>query len=146
SPFLPLIGGGETRFQPVFVGDVAEFIARGVDGALSGGDYELGGPEVKSFRELIEFVLKTTGRRRLTPAIPWPAAFAMAQNGQLLPGSPLTFDQVRLLRTDVVVSQQAKEEGRTLEGVGISPRALEAIMPAYLWRFRKAGQFTRLAA
>jgi NADH dehydrogenase len=153
SPALPLIGGGETRFQPVFVGDVAEAIARGVDGAVKGGvAYELGGPEVKSFRALIEYVLEVTGRRRLL--VPLPFGVARLQAGVLeglkyatfglLPEEfLLTRDQVRLLEQDNVVSAAAKAEGRTLEGIGIAPESIEAIVPSYLYRFRRLGQFDR---
>jgi uncharacterized protein YbjT (DUF2867 family) len=143
SPALPLIGGGRTRFQPAFVGDVARAIADAVDGKLAGGTiYELGGPEVKTFKELMEFVLKTIGRKRLLVPIPFFSAKMQAMVLQFLP-SPLTLtpDQVELLRHDNVVSEAAKVEGRTLQGIGIAPETIEAVVPSYLWRFRKAGQF-----
>jgi uncharacterized protein YbjT (DUF2867 family) len=143
SPALPLIGGGGTRFQPAFVGDVARAIADAVDGKLAGGTiYELGGPEVKTFKELMEFVLKTIGRKRLLVPIPFFSAKMQAMVLQFLP-SPLTLtpDQVELLRLDNVVSEAAKVEGRTLQGIGIAPETIEAVVPSYLWRFRKAGQF-----
>src|SRR5262249_7026832 len=142
SPVLPLVGGGHTRFQPVFVGDVAEAIARAVDrGVAAGTTYELGGPEVKTFRELIEFVLATTGRRRLLVPLPFPMATFQATFLQLLPKPPLTPDQVKLLRVDNVVSTEAEREGRSLPALGIEPTTIEAIVPNYLWRFRKTGQF-----
>jgi uncharacterized protein YbjT (DUF2867 family) len=143
SPALPLIGGGLTRFQPVFVGDVARAIADAVDGRLSPGTtYELGGPEVKTFKELMQFVLETTERKRLLVPIPFFSAKLQAMVLQFLP-SPLTLtpDQVELLRLDNIVSGAAKAEGRTLQGIGIAPETIEAIVPSYLWRFRKAGQF-----
>jgi NADH dehydrogenase len=116
SPALPLIGGGATKLQPVYVGDVATAVADTVDGkAKAGATYELGGPEVLSMREIMEFILRTIGRRRP--------------------------DQVELLRSDNVVSEATKAAGLTLEGLGIAPDSLEAIAPQYLWRFRKAGQF-----
>jgi uncharacterized protein YbjT (DUF2867 family) len=142
APALPLIGGGETKFQPVFVGDVAQAIARAVDGrAKSGTIYELGGPEVKSFRELMEYVLAVTERRRLLVPLPFGLAKLQAHLLQLLPTPLLTPDQVELLRADNVVSKAAQAEGRTIQALGIEPTALEAVVPSYLWRFRKAGQF-----
>ncbi|HEV2957109.1 MAG TPA: complex I NDUFA9 subunit family protein [Xanthobacteraceae bacterium] len=144
SPVLPLVGGGHTRFQPVFVGDVAEAMARAVDGTLAPGTTcELGGPEVKTFRELMEFVLATTGRRRLLLPLPFPLATLQATFLQFLPKPPLTPDQVKLLRADNVVSPDAERERRTLPGVGIAPATIEAIVPTYLWRFRKRGQFDK---
>jgi uncharacterized protein YbjT (DUF2867 family) len=144
SPVLPLVGGGHTRFQPVFVGDVAEAIARAVDGeAATGTTYELGGPAVKTFRELMEFVLATTGRRRLLVPLPFPLATFQATFLQFLPKPLLTPDQVKLLQVDNVVSPEAERERRTLPGLGIAPTTIEAIVPTYLWRFRKRGQFGR---
>ncbi len=141
-PALPLVGGGETKFQPVFVGDVAEAIARAVDGeARPGTIYELGGPEVRSFRQLMEYVLATVERKRLLLPLPFPLAKFQARFLQYLPKPPLTPDQVELLRHDNVVSQPAEAEGRTLRGLGIEPTAIEAVVPSYLWRFRKTGQF-----
>jgi NADH dehydrogenase len=142
SPALPLIGGGQTKFQPVFAGDVAQAIRKAVGGATKGGTiYELGGPEVKSFRELMEYVLAVTERRRLLVPLPFALAKLQAFFLQFMPTPLLTPDQVELLRTDNVVSQAAIAEGRTLAALGIEPAALEAIVPSYLWRFRKAGQF-----
>jgi NADH dehydrogenase len=142
SPFLPLIGGGETRFQPVFVGDVAEAIAKAVSGeARAGTIYELGGPDVRTFKELMEFVLATIERRRLLVPIPFGLARLQAFFLQFLPKPLLTPDQVEMLRRDNVVSPEAKREGRTLAGLGIDPRSIAAIVPSYLWRFRKRGQF-----
>ena len=146
SPVLPLVGGGHTRFQPVFVGDVAEAIARAVDGTIAGGTtYELGGPEVKTFRELMEFVLATTGRRRLLVPLPFGLATLQATFLQFLPKPLLTPDQVKLLRTDNVVSREADRERRTLSALGVEPATIESIVPTYLWRFRKYGQYGRRA-
>ena len=143
SPFLPLIGGGETRFQPVFAGDVAEAVACLVDrGEANGQTYELGGPETLSFRQLMQFTLDTIGRKRALLTLPWGAAKLQAAVLGLLPNPPLTSDQVELLRTDNVVSEAARREGRTLEGLGVTPRGIEGIVPGYLYRYRKAGQFT----
>ncbi|MBM3527476.1 MAG: complex I NDUFA9 subunit family protein [Alphaproteobacteria bacterium] len=141
-PALPLVGGGHTRFQPVFVGDVAEAIARAADGeAKPGTIYELGGPEVKTFKELMEYVLETTGRKRLLIPMPFALAHLKALVLQFAPKPLLTPDQVELLKTDNVVSAAAQGEGRTLRGLGIEPTAMEAVVPSYLWRFRKTGQF-----
>lgn len=146
SPALPLIGGGETKFQPVFVGDVAQAVMAAVDGRTTpGAVYELGGPSVKSFRDLMEFVLETIGRKRLLVPLPFGLARLKAKVLQLLPKPMLTVDQVELLRSDNVVSESAKAEGRTLEGLGIQPQSVEAIVPSYLWRFRRQGQFAEQA-
>jgi NADH dehydrogenase len=142
SPFLPLIGGGETRFQPVYVGDVAAAIAAAVAGrARPGTTYELGGPAVRTFRELMEYVLETTGRQRLLLPVPFGLAKFKAQFLQFMPKPLLTPDQVESLRADNIVSAQAQAEGRTLEGLGVAPTAIAAVVPGYLWRFRKTGQF-----
>jgi uncharacterized protein YbjT (DUF2867 family) len=147
APALPLIGGGRTRFQPVFVGDVATAIADAVDGKTRPGTtYELGGPEVRTFKELMEFVLATIERKRLLVPLPFFAAKLQASILQFAPTPPLTPDQVEMLRSDNVVSDAAKAQGRTLQGLGIEPDSIEAIVPSYLWRFRKTGQFrSRLA-
>jgi NADH dehydrogenase len=142
SPFLPLIGGGHTRFQPIFVGDVAAAIADAVDGkAKPGTVYELGGPDVLTFRELMTYVLAAIERRRLLIPIPFRLAKLPAAVLQFLPKPPLTPDQVELLKTDNVVSQAANNEGRTLAAFGIEPTAMATAVPSYLWRFRKTGQF-----
>jgi NADH dehydrogenase len=142
APALPLPGGGHTRFQPVFAGDVAEAIARAVDGNTRPGTiYELGGPNVYTFRELMEFTLATTERERLLVPVPFAALKLQAAFAQFLPKPPITPDQVDLLKRDNVVSEAARGEGRTLEGLGITPETITAIVPTYLWRFRKTGQF-----
>ncbi len=142
SPALPLVGGGHTRFQPVFAGDVAAAIAATVEGrARAGQIYELGGPQVLSFKELMRFVLATIERRRLLLPLPFALAKFQAQFLQFLPKPLLTPDQVELLKRDNVVSEEAKRAGRTLEALGIEPVAMAAVVPSYLWRFRKRGQF-----
>jgi NADH dehydrogenase len=147
SPVLPLIGGGATRFQPVFVGDVAAAIAAAVDGSAKPGTiYELGGPEIRSFRELMEYTLAVIERRRLLLPLPFPLASLQASVLGLMPRPLLTTDQVELLKRDNVVSGEAQRQGRTLKDLGIDPVALEAVVPSYLWRYRKAGQFSRRAA
>ncbi len=143
SPALPLIGGGETRFQPVFVGDVAEAMATLVDRGVSDGKtYELGGPAVASFKSLLQFVLETTQRKRLLLSLPWPVAKMLGALVGWLPKPPITMDQVELLKTDNVVSEAAKTQGRDLAGLGIAARSFANIVPTYLYRFRKEGQFT----
>ena len=142
APALPLPGGGHTRFQPVFAGDVAAAIALAVDGGTKSGTvYELGGPDVHTFRELMQFVLTTIERRRLLLPVPFPLLKLQAAFAQFLPKPPITPDQVEMLKVDNVVSDAARREGRTLEGLGIIPETIEAIVPTYLWRFRKTGQF-----
>ncbi|MFG1345999.1 complex I NDUFA9 subunit family protein [Xanthobacter autotrophicus DSM 431] len=145
SPVLPLIGGGATRFQPVFVGDVAVAVLKAVDGkAQAGATYELGGPEVRTFRELMELMLHEIGAKRILMDLPFGLADLIARLTQWAPGAPLTTDQVAMLRVDNVVSEAARAEGRTFAGLELSPTALAAVLPTYLWRFRKAGQFTRV--
>jgi uncharacterized protein YbjT (DUF2867 family) len=147
SPFLPLVGGGETRFQPVFCGDIASAVLKAVQGqAKPATTYELGGPETKSFREIMEFVLATIERRRLLVPLPFGIAKLQAYLLQLMPKPMLTPDQVDLLRVDNVVSDAAQREGRTLAGLGIEPTSIEAVVPSYLWRFRKSGQFRKRVA
>jgi len=144
SPVLPLIGGGLTKLQPVYVGDVATAVADAVDGnTKAGATYELGGPEVLTMREIIEIILATIERRRMLVSLPFGLAKLQALLLQFAPGPlKLTPDQVVLLRNDNVVSQTAKAAGLTLEGLGIVADSLEAIAPQYLWRFRKTGQFS----
>jgi uncharacterized protein YbjT (DUF2867 family) len=156
APALPLIGGGHTKFTPLFVGDLAEAIATLVDRCeASGQTLELGGPEVFTFKQLIEFTLETIGRRRLLIPVPWTiakvlgsvmgilnsSAFRTATLG-LFPNAPLTGDQVELLKTDNVVSEAAAREGRDLASLGIKGQSIRGIVPSYLYRYRKAGQFT----
>lgn len=146
-PALPLIGGGHTKFQPVFAGDVAEAGVRCVqDSATRGKTYELGGPNVLSFKELMQIMLRETGRRRLLVPVPFflasIKAFFLQMPAMILPVDPLlTMDQVTLLRSDNVVSAGAL----TLTDLGIVPDAVEAVVPSYLWRFRAKGQFQEVA-
>ena len=143
SPALPLIGGGLTKVQPVYVGDVATAVADAVDGKTkAGATYELGGPEVLTMREIMEIILEIIERRRMLVSLPFGLAKFKALFLQFAPGPlKLTPDQVAMLRSDNVVSDAAKAAGLTLEGLGIAPDALKAIAPQYLWRFRKSGQF-----
>ncbi|RRI01112.1 complex I NDUFA9 subunit family protein [Mesorhizobium tamadayense] len=142
SPVLPLIGGGQTKFQPVYVGDVAEAVARSVDGKVEGGQiYELGGPQVLTFKECMEELLAVVDRKRMLLPVPWWVANLQASILQLLPNPMLTKDQVLQLREHNVVSEEAANAARTLAGLGIQPQAIATILPSYLWRFRAAGQF-----
>lgn len=145
APALPLIGGGGTLFQPVFAGDVAEGIcelAAHHDGH-AGNIFEFGGPENMSLKQIMEFTLETTARKRFLAPVPFGIAKMMASVLGLLPKPLLTMDQVELLKSDNVVCEAAKAESRTLEGLGISPQGIESIVPSYLYRYRRAGQFTR---
>ena len=146
APALPLIGGGETRFQPVFVGDVAAAVARCVvDPQTAGRVYELGGPAVYSFREILELVLKETHRDRVLLPLPFPAASLLGSVVELagvLIAPPLTADQVELLKTDNVVSAGAAG----LAELGVQATAVEPILPTYLYRYRKGGQFAEAIA
>jgi NADH dehydrogenase len=145
SPFLPLIGGGRTKFQPVYVGDVAAAIAAVCAGkAKPGGIYELGGPDIVTFRQLLDRVQEWSGHRRRYLRIP----FWLAQIGAFLTAPlphglrPLTVDQVRMLMRPNVVDETAVKEGRTLEGLGIaSPQTMASVVPQYLERFQPHGQF-----
>ena len=142
SPFLPLPGGGKTRYQPVFVGDVAQAIVRALEAPEAAGQtYELGGPSIFTFEELMRLVLKETGKNRLLLPLPWTAASLIGLTGDLTSLTPippmLTSDQVLLLRRDNVVAKGAK----TLDDLHILPTGVESIVPTYLWRYRRGGQF-----
>jgi uncharacterized protein YbjT (DUF2867 family) len=147
SPVMPLIGG-DTRMQPVYVGDVATAVADAVDGKTRGGSvYELGGPEVLTMREIMQIILATIQRNRVLVPVPFGIAKLQAALLQFAPGMlKLTADQVALLRIDNVVSDAAKSAGLTLEGLGIASDSMEAILPQYLWRFRATGQFQKKSA
>lgn len=141
SPALPLIGGGHTRFQPVFVGDVGQAVAAAVTSPdAAGRTYELGGPSTYSFRQLMELTLAETHRRRLLLPLPFPAARLMGKAGDVagaIMAPPITSDQVELLRTDNVVSGQYPG----LAELGVVATALEPILPTYLYRYRRGGQY-----
>ncbi len=144
GPFLPLVGA-ETRFQPVYVDDVAKAAVLGVQGQAESGVYELGGPEVKSFRALMQQMLGVIHRRRIIIGMPFLVARIMAGvldiakfvSFQLFPNNILTRDQVRNLRRDNVVSDAAKG----LAELGIDPATMESVLPEYLWKFRPSGQY-----
>ncbi len=137
-PFLPLIGGGVTKFQPVYVGDVAQAVENALEKMeTAGAVFELGGPQVYSFRELLETMMDVTGRHRRFINMPWPIAKLHAALHEMLPlPRPLiTRDQVELLKTDNVIRDG---RAKTLRDLGIAPTALELILPTYLGRFRPA--------
>jgi NADH dehydrogenase len=135
-PVLPLVGGGRTRFQPVYVGDVADAAMAALESAAARGrTYELGGPRIYSFRELMEILLKEIQRRRLLLPLPFALASLQAAFMELLPVPPLTRDQVRLLKRDNVVSPGMPG----LKDLGVEPTALELIIPTYLARYRPGG-------
>jgi NADH dehydrogenase len=139
SPVLPVFGGGETKMQPVFVGDVAEALTRGLARGER-GVFELGGARAYTFRELMDYVRHVTGLRPFLLPLPWWLGSVMGAILEWLPGQMLTRDQVALLRRDNVVSPGA----RGLKELGIAPVPVEAVVPSYLYMFRKAGQFTDL--
>jgi len=141
SPVLPLIGGGATRFQPVFLGDVARAVTLALGDAWAGKTLELGGPAVLTFRELMEIVVAETGRKRFLVPLPFPAASLIGMGGDILATiglpPPLTTDQVELLKADNVVSGAFP----TLGDMGIAGTTVESTVGQYLYRFKKGGQF-----
>ncbi len=140
-PFVPVISP-DTRFQPVYVGDVAAFAAAAVEGAVPADTtYELGGPDIRTFRELMEQMLEVTRQKRSVVAMPEGLARFQAKLLSILPNPPITGDQITLLQSDNVVSDLAIAEGRTFRAAGITPRSLAGILPTYLWVYRKHGQF-----
>ncbi|NVK33889.1 MAG: complex I NDUFA9 subunit family protein [Rhodobacteraceae bacterium] len=142
APILPLIGCGVTKFQPVYVQDVAKAVGAAVEGDLkAGATYELGGPDVATFKECLELMLKVTGRKNALLPIPFGLSKLMGHVMGALPGAPLTADQVELLKSDNVVSKAAKDAGLTLDGIGIKPASMAAVLPTYLDRFREFGQY-----
>lgn len=146
GPVLPVVGA-ETKFQPVYVDDVAEAACLAVTGSATPGVYELGGPDVNTFRTLMEQMLEVIHRRRLIVNIPFFAAAVMGAvfdtvnklSGGVIPAT-ITRDQVKNLRKDNVVTQGAK----SLADLGITPVPLEAVLPDYLWRFRPSGQYAKI--
>ncbi len=145
SPVLPLIGGGQTKFQPLYVGDLADAVVACLkEKTAAGQTYELGGPEVLTLQQCMEFILATIDRKRLLVPLPFAVARFQAQFLNLLPNPLLTPDQVELLKHDNVVSAQAVLQNRSLEALGIEGHSVETMVPPYLARFRRAGQFTHV--
>ncbi len=142
SPVLPAIGSGRSKFQPVYVGDVARAIVAALEGrALCGATYELGGPDIYSLKELLHMTQKYSGRKARTLPVPFGLAMIKGAVLQNLPGKILTMDQVRLLRDDSVVSQKAQREELTLEALGITPTNIDAVVPVYLEKYRPKGMY-----
>lgn len=142
APVLPLIGGGNTKFQPVFAGDVALAVVESLRNSATAGQlFELGGPEVITFRQVLERILHHCGRKRLLVPVPFELARFKAAILQLFPSPLLTVDQVKLLEHDNVVSFKARTSKHTLEGLGIDPVLIDAVVPEYLERFRPYGEF-----
>jgi uncharacterized protein YbjT (DUF2867 family) len=149
-PIVPVVGA-ETKFQPVYVGDVAQAATLALEGqAKHGATYELGGPQVKTFAEIVEYIFAVTGHKRRILRLGFGAGALVASVTQLLTTLSLglfprmlrmTKDQVELLRNDNVVSNEAKEKRLTLEGLEIVPNAIETVVPTYLYRYRKTGQY-----
>ena len=143
-------GSGVTKFQPVYVGDIAAAMANIADGqGVPGKVYELGGPETLSFRQLLERTLEYCGRKRIFVPMPFWLATLQALATSPLPNAlrPITVDQVRLLKSDNIVSAAALNEGRTLSGLGVArPTAIAAVVPAYLERFNARGQYAHYRA
>jgi NADH dehydrogenase len=149
GPILPVVGA-DTRFQPVYVDDVAQAAVKAALGHATPGVYELGGPEIDSFRGLMRRMLAVIQRRRAVVNVPFWLASIMgfafdavqAVTLGLIENRMITRDQVRNLRRDNVVSDGA----RGLADLGIQPTAMEAVLPDYLWRFRPSGQFAAIKA
>jgi NADH dehydrogenase len=140
SPALPLIGGGRTRFQPVYVGDVADAVMKAIETAAAAGQtYELGGPKIYPFADLMRLLLAEIGRKRLLLPLPFPIASLMGSVMQCLPNPQLTADQVKLLKRDNVVSDGA----HGLAALSITPTSVETILPTYLDRYRARGSYHR---
>lgn len=142
SPALPLIGGGHTKFQPVYVGDVAAAVATALDDPTTAGKtYELAGPRIYTFRELLTLMLREIGRSRALIPLPFALATVQAAFLQVLPVPPLTVDQVRMLKRDNVASAQVPG----LKDLGLNATAVEVVLPTYLDRYRPRGHYTRVA-
>jgi NADH dehydrogenase len=142
SPFLPLIDGGTSRFQPVYVGDVAEAMLRCLESdAHQGKTFELGGPRARTFAELLRYTLETVNRRRLLLPLPSNIAAIQARFFELLPNPPLTRDQLKMLKKDNVVSEGAL----TLGDLGIKPTPMEVIVPTYLKPFARPRRVSPVA-
>jgi uncharacterized protein YbjT (DUF2867 family) len=145
-PVIPLFGG-KAKFQPVYVGDVAEAVVAAVRGdARAGATYELGGPQVLTHRAMVERVLTETNRKNIILPLPRFIGSILAFGMSWLPNPLVTRDQIKLLGIDNVVSAEAIAEKRTLADFDITPRPLDAVLPAYMWRFNKHGQFDRQTA
>ncbi|EJF85129.1 complex I NDUFA9 subunit family protein [Candidatus Bartonella washoeensis] len=148
-PIIPLFGGGQSKLQPVYVGDIAEFVVRALEGqVISGKIYDLGGPQIITFQNVLENILKIIHRKKIFVSMPLSAGLLIGSFLGAIGKFPLmptliTADQIRFLQMDNIISQEAIENGYTLEGAGITPKAMAALLPSYLWRFRPQGQFSQ---
>ncbi|AQX28626.1 MULTISPECIES: complex I NDUFA9 subunit family protein [unclassified Bartonella] len=147
-PIIPLFGGGQSKLQPVYVGDIAKFVVHALEEhVILGKSYDLGGPKVLTFQSVIEEILTIIHRKKRTLPLPLAAGLFIGGFFGTLSKLPLfptfiTANQIRFLQRDHIISQEAKDNGYTLEGVGITPKSITAILPSYLWRFRPKGQFS----
>lgn len=142
SPALPLIGGGNNKFQPVYVGDVVQAMMSALDNNITHGQtYELGGPATYSFRQILEFIMAKIGRQRFLLPLPYGVANSMAWVMELFPSPMLTRDQILLLQKDNIIQGRSL----TLENLGITPTAVEAVVPAYLAAYQSGGRFAHIA-
>ena len=140
-PVLPLVGG-ESKMQPIYVGDVAQAITVAANGGVKGGKiYEIGGPQIETMGELMQRTLREAGRTNMVVPLPTPVAKFIGSMLQVLPNPMLTADQVVLLQSDNVVSDEARKQKRTLSAFGVEPTTMATILPTYMGRFRKNGQF-----
>jgi NADH dehydrogenase len=140
-PVLPLIGGGLTYFQPIYVGDIAKSIMAVLEKEeINNNIFELGGPQIFTFKELMKILLKEINKKRFLIPIPFLFAKFQAKILQLLPKPLLTTDQVEMLKYDNIVTNKYP----TLKDLKINPKTIEAVLPNYIWRFRKGGQFAKL--
>lgn len=139
-PILPLIGGGKTKFQPIYVGDIAQAVTNILNeptNQFAGQTYELGGPEIVTFKEIYEILLYQTNRERTLIHIPWKMAKIQGAIMGFLPNPPLTLDQVKSLKTDNIVDGEEK----ALIDLGVKPTAMDSILPSYLSTFKRGGRF-----
>ncbi|MDP6440876.1 MAG: complex I NDUFA9 subunit family protein [Pelagibacteraceae bacterium] len=140
-PILPLIGGGLTYFQPIYVGDIAKSIMAVLEEEeINNNIFELGGPQIITYKELMKILLKEINKKRFLVPIPFPFAKFQAKILQLLPKPLLTVDQIEMLKYDNIVTNKYP----TLKDLKINPKTIESVLPNYIWRFRKGGQFAKL--
>ncbi|AGF73922.1 NADH-ubiquinone oxidoreductase [Bartonella australis AUST/NH1] len=148
-PIMPLFGGGQNKLQPVYVGDIAEFVVRALGGRIAPGkSYDLGGPQIMTVQNALEDVLKIIHREKIIVHMPLFMGLFIGNLFRAIGKLPMlptliTANQIRFLQADNIVSQEAIKNRCTLEGVGITPRAMTVIVPSYLWRFRPHGQFSQ---
>ncbi|EYS95586.1 complex I NDUFA9 subunit family protein [Bartonella bacilliformis] len=148
-PIMPVFGGGHNKLQPIYVGDIAEFVVRALEEKIPfGNNYELGGPTVITVRHIIENILKIIHRKKTILSMPLSVGLCVGNILGTIGKLPLlptltTADQIRFLQLNNIVSQKTIDSGYTLEGVGITPKTMASILPSYLWHFRPQGQFSK---